>query len=78
MWIHPTGAGNQFHGAPQTEGAMSAREGDRGSGPEEERSLAAHRAGPELWILRLEESVLLGHAAGDDDGLAGELAHIGG
>ena len=59
-----------------TEGMMSAPEGDRGSGPEEEWSLTAHSPGQELWILRLEESVLLGQAAGDDDGLAGELALI--
>jgi hypothetical protein len=50
----------------------------RGSGREEEWSLTSHSPGQELWIFRLEASILLGQAAGDDDGLAGELALVAG
>ena len=55
---------------------MTGREGDYGSGPAEEWSLTSHSPGQEPWILGLEEMVLLQRAAGDDDGLAGELALI--
>ena len=55
---------------------MIVREGDHGSGPLEEWSLVSHSPGQEPWIVGLEELVLLRHAAGDDDGLAGELALI--
>ena len=76
MWVHSTGAGNEFAGAAQTEGKMSAPEANRDGGPEDEWSLTAHSPGREAWIMRLEESVLLGQTAGDDDGLAGEVAYI--
>jgi hypothetical protein len=76
MRVHSTGDGSDLADAAQTEGVGSAPEGNRGSGPEEERSLAIDSPGREPWILRLEESVLLSRAAGDDDGLAGEVAYI--
>jgi len=76
MWVHSTGDGSELAGAARTEGMGSTPEGSRGSGPEEERSLTAPSLGREAWITRLEESVLLGRTAGDDDGLAGEVAYI--
>jgi hypothetical protein len=76
MRVHSTGDGSELAGAAQTEGMGPAPEGNRGSGPEEERSLTARIPGREPWILRLEESILLSQAERDDDGLAGEVAYI--
>jgi hypothetical protein len=53
-----------------------APSGGHGSRPEEEWSLTAHSPGQEPWVLKVEELVLLGRAAGDDDGMAGELAFV--
>ena len=76
MRVHSTGDGSEDAGAAQTEGVGPAPEGNRGSGPEEERSLTARISDREPWILRLEESILLSQAERDDDGLAGEVAYI--
>ena len=60
----------------QPEGLLTVRGDDHSRGPAEEWSLTSHSSGQEPWILGLEEMVLLQHAAGEDDGLAGELALI--
>ena len=56
---------------------MEVWEGAHGSGPDKEWSLTSHSPGQEPWIVRLEELLRLQRAAGDDDGLAGELSLIG-
>ena len=76
MWVHSTRSGNEFAGTAQDAGNGVRSEKDRGSGLEEKWSLTAHSPGQEPWILSLEQSVLLSRAAGDDDGLAGELAIV--
>jgi hypothetical protein len=58
------------------EGLLTVREDDQDRGPAEEWSLTSHSPGQEPWILGLEEMVLLQRAAGEDDGLAGELALV--
>jgi hypothetical protein len=79
MWLHSTEEGNGNADAAQDEGTDIDSDGVGGGGREEERSLIADLPGRELWVLRLEESILLGQAgAGDDDGLAGELALVAG
>jgi len=53
---------------------MEFRGRDHGGMPAEEWSLNSHSPGQERWILKIEELVRLQYDAGDDDGLAGELA----
>ena len=55
---------------------MTARESDYGVWQAEEWSLTSHSPGQEPWIVGLAELDRLKHAAGDDDGLTGELALI--
>ena len=55
---------------------MEVWEGAHGSRPDKEWSLTSHSPGQEPWMLGLEEMVLLQRAAGEDDGLAGELALV--
>jgi hypothetical protein len=55
---------------------MEVCEGEHGSGPEEEWSLTSHSPGQEPWVVGLEELLRLQRAAGDDDGLAGELVLV--
>jgi len=76
MWVHSTSEGSKSAGAAGDGGMVSAREVDRSPGLEEDWSLTSLSPGQEPWIMRLEESILLGRAAGDDDGLAGELALV--
>jgi hypothetical protein len=76
MWAHSTRTGSEFAGAAQDIGHGVRSRNDRGNGVEVEWSLTAHSPGQEPWILSLEESILLSRAAGDDDGLTGELAII--
>jgi|GEM_PF-1444423 hypothetical protein len=53
---------------------MAVRDGGSGDRPMEEWSLTSHSSGQEPWILKLEELMRLQYDAGDDDGMAGELA----
>jgi hypothetical protein len=60
----------------QPEGLLTVREDDHDRGPKEEWSLTSHSPGQEPWIVGLEELLRLQRAAGEDDGLAGELALV--
>ena len=52
---------------------MTALECSHGREPDEKWSLFSHSPGQEPWIVGLEELTRLQRAAGDADGLAGEL-----